>query len=168
MKFFKAIFIFSAFLIFSSCSSLSRIANLPIIHPDNPVIIIPGIMGSQLVDSETGDVVWGKVIDLKAVNPHEALIHPEIDGLELPTDQWPITENRDRLVPTNILTKYEMINRVAEVEAYQGLIQRFSQCGLQEGDIHQCTARDNLYLFGYDWRRDLVETARILGERIEE
>ncbi len=147
---------------------LSQFSDFPIIHPENPIIIIPGIMGSQLVDSKTGDVVWGKVIDLKAVDPHKALIHPEIDGLELPTDKWPINENRDRLVPTNILTKYEMINRIAEVEAYQGLIQRFSQCGLQEGDIHQCTARDNLYLFGYDWRRDLVETAIILGERIEE
>lgn len=156
-------------MLISSCGvSLPNISDFPIIHPENPIIIIPGIMGSQLVDSETGDVVWGKVIDLKTVDPHEALIHPNIDGLELPTDQWPINENRDRLIPTNILTKYEMINRVAEVEAYQGLIKRFSKCGLQEGDIHQCTARDNLYLFGYDWRRDLVETARILGERIEE
>lgn len=124
-------------------------------------------MGSQLVDSETGSVVWGKVIDLKSEKPHEALFHPDIDGLELPTNKRPISENKDRLVPTNILANYEMINRIAEVDAYQGLIQRFSQCGLNEGNIHQCTARDNLYLFGYDWRRDLVESAILLGERID-
>ena len=160
--------IWTMLFLLSCAGPLTRFSDLPIIHPENPIIIIPGMMGSQLVDSKTGDVIWGKVIDFKAVDPHEALIHPEIDGLELPTDKSPINENRDRLVPTNILTKYEMINRIAAVEAYRGLIQRFTQCGLQKGDIHQCTALDNLYLFGYDWRRDLVETARILGERIEE
>ncbi|MCH7764614.1 MAG: hypothetical protein IIB95_12900 [Candidatus Marinimicrobia bacterium] len=169
MKFIYSILSLLNLLIFASCGiPFTGISDLPVIHPKNPIIIIPGIMGSQLVDSKTGDMVWGKIIDLKAAKPHEALIHPEIDGLELPTDKRPISENRDGLVPTNILTNYEMINRVAEVEAYQGLIQRFSQCGLREGNIHQCTARDNLYLFGYDWRRDLVETARLLGERIEE
>ncbi len=169
MKFIKTILsIWMLLFLFSCGTPLFTINNLPIIHPKNPIIIIPGMMGSQLVDSKTGDVVWGKVIDLKSEKPHEALFRPDIDGLELPTNKRPISENKDRLIPTNILTNYEMINRIAEVEAYQGLIQRFSQCGLNEGNIHQCTARDNLYLFGYDWRRDLVESAILLGERIDE
>ena len=31
-------------------------------HPDrNPVIVIPGFLGSRLVDAESGKVVWGEV-----------------------------------------------------------------------------------------------------------
>jgi len=121
MKFIKTILsIWMLLFLFSCGTPLSTINNLPITHPKNPIIIIPGMMGSQLVDSKNGNVIWGKVVDLKAVDPHEALIHPDVDGLELPIDQVPISNNRDGLVPTNILTTYEMINRIAEVEVYQG------------------------------------------------
>jgi len=149
-----------------SCSQLPVIPSTNI-HPDSPIIIVPGIMGSQLVDPRTGNVIWGKILDLQAVDPHEAILKPEVDGLELPVDQRPITSNKDRLIPTAVLPKYQMINRVAEVEAYESLIEQFSQCGLQAGDLRNCTAQDNLYLFAYDWRRDLVETARLFGEQIE-
>lgn len=142
---------------------------IPTLPPFNsPVIIIPGMMGTQLVDPETQDVVWGKVLDLKALKPHEALIHPELDGLELPIDARPIQDNRDRLVPTALLARFKMINRILEVKVYQGLIEAFTHQGCQVGDIEHCTAGENLFLFPYDWRRDLVEGAILLGERIAE
>ena len=139
----------------------------PALPPFNsPVIIIPGMMGTQLVDPVTQAVVWGKVLDLKGLNPHEALIRPDQDGLELPIDARPIQANRDRLVPTSLLTSYKMINRILEVKVYKGLIDAFAHQGCQLGDIEHCTASDNLFLFPYDWRRDLVEGAMLLGERI--
>lgn len=142
---------------------------IPTLPPlSSPVIIIPGMMGTQLVDSETQDVVWGKVLDLKALNPHEALIRPDLDGLELPIDARPIQDNRDRLVPASLLTRFKMINRILEVKVYQGLIEAFAHQGCQVGDIEHCAAGDNLFLFPYDWRRDLVEGAILLGERIAE
>jgi len=161
----RMLFPFIGLLVYG-CSQLPVISPTNI-HPKSPIIIVPGIMGSQLVDPQTGNVIWGKILDLQAVDPHEAVLNPGVDGLELPVDQHPITANRDRLIPTAVLPKYQMINRVAEVEAYQSLIEQFSQCGLQEGDLRNCTARDNLYLFAYDWRRDLVETARLFAEQIE-
>ncbi|MEE9166728.1 MAG: hypothetical protein V3U24_04605 [Candidatus Neomarinimicrobiota bacterium] len=124
-------------------------------------------MGTQLIDPETGDVVWGKIFDLKAMGPHEALINPNRDGIELPINRRPIQHNRDKLVPSSIVTRFEMINRVLEVKVYQGLVETLSSCGLHKGDIQHCTAQDNLFLFPYDWRRDLVESAILLGERIE-
>ncbi|MCH8010654.1 MAG: hypothetical protein IIA61_01695 [Candidatus Marinimicrobia bacterium] len=142
--------------------------SFPAVHSSNPVIIIPGMLGSQLVDPENGNVIWGKIIDLKAVGPHEALINEEIDGIELPTNLRPIQRNRDRLIPSSIITRYKMVNRIMEVKIYQGLVETLSSCGLREGDIQKCTAQDNLFLFPYDWRRDLVESAVLLGERIEE
>ncbi len=137
-------------------------------HTENPIIIIPGIMGTQLVDPQTGNMVWGKMINLRAVDPHRALLDTALDGLELPTDRRPITANRDRLVPKSMLTEFEIINRIGEVKVYRELINTFSQCGLKPGDIEHCRQQENVFLFPYDWRRDLVETAQILADRIRQ
>ena len=168
-KFYPLVAIFFIISIFISCTAikLNVKEEFPQLHPTNPIIIIPGIKGSQLVDPVTEKVIWGKIFDLEVVDPHKALIKPDKDGIELPIDKRPITANRDRIVPTSILTKYKLINHIAEIEAYQGLMEVFTQCGLSEGDIQQCTINDNLYLFAYDWRRDLVETAQLLSDRIE-
>ena len=57
-----------ALVIFSGCSQKKQIVDLGKIynqsaksHPidRHPVILIPGIKGSRLVDSETGTVIWG-------------------------------------------------------------------------------------------------------------
>ena len=138
------------------------------IHPQSPVIIIPGMLGTQLLDPETGKVIWGKILDLKGLNPHQALINPDVDGLELPVDVRPIQNNRDRLIPISKLTSFQMINRILEVRVYRHLFESLSRCGLTEGNIQQCSINANLYFFPYDWRRDLVETAFLLGERINE
>ncbi|NOZ08395.1 MAG: hypothetical protein GXO91_05905 [FCB group bacterium] len=138
------------------------------VHTGTPIIIIPGIMGTQLVDPVTGNMVWGKMINLRAVDPHRALLDTALDGLELPTDRHPITANRDRLVPKSILTEFEIINRIGEVKVYRDLVNAFSRCGLKPGDIERCRQQENVYLFPYDWRRDLVETAQLLAERIRQ
>ena len=62
-------------LILTGCSSYSRTADLDALYTKtaseytikqnydkpqrNPVIVIPGLLGSELMDSETGTVVWG-------------------------------------------------------------------------------------------------------------
>lgn len=170
MKYFNVIVILftMAFLVCCTVLNLNVKEEFPQLHPTNPIIIIPGIKGSQLVDPVTEKVIWGKIFDLEVVDPHKALIKPDKDGIELPIDKRPITSNRDRIVPTSVLTKYKLIYHIAEIEAYQSLIEVFTKCGLSEGDIQQCTINDNLYLFAYDWRRDLVETAQLLSDRIEE
>ncbi|MCH8011731.1 MAG: hypothetical protein IIA61_07270 [Candidatus Marinimicrobia bacterium] len=141
---------------------------IPPLHLESPVIIIPGAMGTQLMDPQTGKVVWGKILDLKAMNPHEALINPQVDGLEFPIDARPIHENRDRLVPISELTSFQMINRILEVKVYRKLFKSLSSCGLKEGNIRQCSIDANLFFFPYDWKRDPVESAILLGERIDE
>jgi len=161
---FKWLQITATLLILTSCTLVERsqLRRLPTAHPSDPVIIIPGIMGSALVDTATGAVIWGKLLDLKAVNPHEALLFPAVDGVELPVD----SSHTDGLVATNVLSRYQMFNRVGTITVYEDLIQTFSNCGLNTGDIQHCAAGDNLYLFAYDWRQDLVQTAALLAQRI--
>ena len=108
------------------------------------------MLGTQLLDPETGKVVWGKILDLEAMNPHEALVNPDVDGLELPVDVRPIQNNRDRLIPISKLTSFQMINRILEVRIYRHLFNSLSRCGLTEGYIQQCSINANLYFFPYD------------------
>ncbi len=159
-------FIIALLCLLAGCTSIGFQLNGA--HPVNPIIIIPGILGTQLVDPVTGNMVWGKMINLRAVDPHQALLDSTLDGLELPTDQRPITANRDRLITSSVLTEFEIINRIGEVKVYRDLIDAFSQCGLAPGDIEHCRQQENVYLFPYDWRRDLVETAQLLAERIRQ
>ena len=66
-------------LTLQSCSLLNTLksSNLSQIHPSSPIVIIPGAMGSTLINPKTNDVVWGKLVDLEVANPHEALLFPE-------------------------------------------------------------------------------------------
>ncbi len=152
-------------VLFNSCGSLltPRGVAQPLIHPTNPIIIIPGMMGSTLRNPDTDEIVWGRMIDLRVANPHEALLFPEKDGVELPVD----STHSDGLIASSILSRFEMLNRIGSVTVYEDLIQNFSRCGLVEGDIQRCSGSDNIYLFSYDWRQDLVKTAQLLADRIE-
>ena len=58
-----------ALTVLSGCSQKDQVVDLGEIynrsakaHPidRNPVILIPGIQGSRLVDSETGTIIWGE------------------------------------------------------------------------------------------------------------
>lgn len=67
MKIILKIFVFTG-LFLTGCAANTRIPNFAELYnrsaqyketPRNPVILIPGILGSQLIKSETGRVVWG-------------------------------------------------------------------------------------------------------------
>jgi pimeloyl-ACP methyl ester carboxylesterase len=124
-----------------------------------PVIVIPGILGTELVNSETGEKVW------------PSIFRSSDDGLELPLGA-DLLSNRDKLVPKNIITTLRLSRLVPEVYIYHDLLGALKKYGgYREGDWDAPTAdgdRDTFYVFAYDWRRDNVETARLLIRRIEE
>jgi hypothetical protein len=57
------------------------------------VIIIPGLMGTELERSDTGKKVWGNYFDLTFGSPHRGLVDPRFDGLELPTSSRTMRDN---------------------------------------------------------------------------
>ncbi|MEJ7577179.1 MAG: hypothetical protein WKF74_09270 [Pyrinomonadaceae bacterium] len=126
-----------------------------------PLIVIPGILGSQLVNSRTGEVVW------------PSALRSTDDGLSLPVTP-DLRANRDDLIPTKIvktarLVKYRI---VPEVYVYQELIEALQSYGGYREGLWDAPApdgdRDAFYVFAYDWRRDNVENAQLLVARIEE
>jgi pimeloyl-ACP methyl ester carboxylesterase len=124
-----------------------------------PVIIIPGILGSQLVNEETGEVAWPSVF------------RASDDGLSLPVTP-DLARNRDHLVARKIIDTLKLSRLVPEVYVYHELLEAMRNYGgYREGDWTNPGSdgdRDTYYVFAYDWRRDNVETARELVRRITE
>ena len=122
-----------------------------------PVIVIPGILGSQLVNPAANEVVW------------PSLKRSERDGISLPISPR-LSDNRDSLVAREVLGTIKTPFLVPEIKVYQDLLtslQRYG--GFREGNWDnpgKDDYRDTYYVFPYDWRRDNVETAQLLIKQI--
>lgn len=118
-----------------------------------PVIIIPGISGSQLIDPRTGKTVWFSV---KRGKP---------DDLRLPITSAALGRNRDGLRAGDIIRSVEL-PVLPDVEVYQTLIDALIAHGYTEALWSKPKAADAFYVFPYDWRQDNVETAHLLLRKI--
>jgi len=121
-----------------------------------PVIVIPGLIGSELVNSKTGQKVWFKT----------RRVHT--DDLRLPIGPN-LSANRDSLVPGDILRDVKS-TVFPRTDVYGGLLASFVAGGYREGRWDSPPARgyeNTVYVFPYDWRRDNVENARLLVRKVE-
>jgi len=118
-----------------------------------PIIIIPGISGSELVNPANGKTVWFNVKRDKD------------DDLRLPMTSPTLSRNRDSLRPGDIIRKVEL-RVLPDVEIYQTLIESLKEHGYTEATWNNPKATDVFYVFAYDWRRDNVESAQLLMQRM--
>ncbi len=123
-----------------------------------PIIIIPGITGSDLVNSKTDEVVWFKAGRSKD------------DDIRLPISPV-LSRNRDSLVPKDIIREIKLLKFLPEIEIYERLANALeTKGGYTEGKWDapgENGDRDTYYVFPYDWRRDNVENARLLLTKVE-
>jgi pimeloyl-ACP methyl ester carboxylesterase len=121
-----------------------------------PIIVIPGMLGSHLVNKRTGEKVWPRA-------------HPKEDDLSLPTSP-DLKKNRDDVVATGVVETAKLGFPIPEIKVYEELTETLANhAGYKRGDIDEPPPggdRDTFYLFAYDWRRDNVETAQLLAEKI--
>lgn len=130
----------------------------------NPIIVIPGLLGSRLVDGD-GRVVWGEfggdAIDLKSAAGRRALALP-ISGRE-----WP----KDGVRPDGALEKVTVSAGFDfRFNAYSGMLRAFGVGGYLDeglGEIDYGADHFTCFQFGYDWRRSCAENAVLLGRLIE-
>jgi pimeloyl-ACP methyl ester carboxylesterase len=121
------------------------------------VIVIPGILGSELINSKTGATVWPSAFrtsnDVLPINPN-------------------LEANRDDLVPGKILETVRLARILPEVYVYRDLLEALRHyAGYREGSWENPGTdgdRDTFYVFAYDWRRDNVANARELIRRVEQ
>jgi len=135
--------------------------------PLRPVIIIPGVMGTALKNRMTGKRVWGSYFQMRFLSPHKGITDPAYDGLELPTASLDPMENRDAIIPAGLLKRMTLIPRFIAVTVYERWVKILWRQGYRNGDIRHPQKGDKCFVFFYDWRRDLVESAALLADRIE-
>ena len=122
-----------------------------------PIIIIPGMLGSRLVNKRTGKNVWPRA-------------HPNEDDLKLPISP-DLKKNRDDVVATEVVEKARLGFLIPEIKVYEDFIDTLANhAGYKRGNIDDPSLggyQDTFYLFSYDWRRDNAETAQLLSEKID-
>jgi pimeloyl-ACP methyl ester carboxylesterase len=124
-----------------------------------PIIFIPGMLGSRLVNRRTAEVVWP---DLR------------VDGeaIALPISAPVLAQNTDDVVATEVVEEAKVSALIPEISVYGPLLEALERYGGYKRASFDAPPpggdRDTLYLFPYDWRRDVVESARTLGCMIEE
>jgi pimeloyl-ACP methyl ester carboxylesterase len=123
---------------------------------ENPIIIIPGLAGSELVNQKTGEVVWFKFPRSKD------------DDLRLPVSAN-IAKNRDNLIAGDILRslKFGLFPRI---DVYSSLIEAFKTNSGYHEELWDTpsdkAAEKAIYVYPYDWRLDNVENARLLVRKV--
>ncbi len=175
--------LFLALGVFNGCSQKRPVVKLGEIynrsaksHPidRHPVILIPGIKGSRLIDGETGTVVWGAFGGM-GLNPNTSA---GLNLFSVPMKQGaPLNELRDSVVTDGILDSVNI--RLAglsfNLKAYYNIISILGAGQYLDSDITYEDSRVDYgddhftcFQFPYDWRLSIDENARLLGEFIEE
>jgi len=139
----------------------------------NPVIVVPGIGGSKLMDPESGRVVWGAFAGTYA-NPSRP------DGARLVAlpmaEGRPLPELRDGVEATGALdrVRVRLLGLPIEPQAYLYILRTLGVGGYRDetlgrmGQLDYGPGHFTCFQFPYDWRRDNVENARRLHEFILE
>ena len=150
-------------LVVNGCISAHRTPNLERIFAEakgrtgkRPVIVIPGTLGSELINSRTGEKVW------------PSAFRTADDGLPMSPN---LEANHDDLVPGKIIETLKLARLVPEVYVYRDLLEALrNYAGYHERDWNNPGVEgdhDSFYVFSYDWRQDNVANARELTRRIE-
>ena len=120
------------------------------------MIVIPGILGTELINPKTEQTVWPSAFrtadDTLPISPN-------------------LEANRDELVPGKILETVRLARILPEVYVYRDLLEALRRyAGYRQAtweDPGSDGDRDAFYVFAYDWRRDNVANARELVQRIQ-
>jgi len=169
-----------------ACSSRQSVVPLGEIYSEpaqkigaerNPVVVIPGILGSNLVERDTRQIVWGAFVygAADADYPEGARLFalPMGEGV-------PLSGLRDNIEPDGVLESLEAnvsLLRITALEPYKGIIRALAAGRYVDRDIVRAASAGSdpvdyaglhftCFQFDYDWRRDIAENAARLDELI--
>lgn len=172
--------IFSTVVFLSACSSvrspdLGHIYDRAARYHDakrNPVIVIPGVLGSRLVSGQDGTVAWG-AFGGGAANPEKAS-GARLVALPMRRDAA-LRELTDEVVTDGSLDRIELnlFGLPISLNAYAQILGSLGAGGYRDETLGSKGAIDygddhyTCFQFDYDWRRDIAENAQRFGEFIK-
>ena len=122
-------------------------------EPQRPLILIHGFMGSRLRDPDTERVAWGTLANV--------LLHGNRDTLALAIDD-------SEVLPGENLEPFEIFDGLLGVKYYGKTVRSFPEVGgYRLGDIDDPQPGDSAFVFLFDWRRDIDESARQLADAVD-
>ncbi|MFD0056952.1 hypothetical protein ACFVHR_24880 [Streptomyces sp. NPDC127168] len=115
------------------------------------VVIVPGIMGSELLDTTTSRIVWG--LSEAGWLIKSWTMPGGMTALQMTEDE--LTGRSGRIKPLQLLRHSAWTPYFKGFEPYTDLISA----------VHECTAHpDQVLEFPYDWRMPVAHNARLLAE----
>lgn len=141
--------------------------------PDrNPIIVIPGILGSKLIDRQSGKSLWG-AFDGRFANPGNP---DDLRLLAVPISRGPQATPRTegQIEPNGVLDRirFRILGIPLQLQAYANILSTLGAGGYRDeslgllGEIDYGTNHFTCYQFDYDWRLDNVANAKRLHEFI--
>lgn len=139
----------------------------------NPVVVIPGILGSRLADAETGRVVWGAFtgdfVDPEVPADARLAAVPMREGAAL-------RDLTDTVAAEGVLdrVRLRLLGLPIEQAAYLQILGTLGVGGYRDQELGEAGAVDygedhyTCFQFAYDWRRDIVESAQALDGFLRE
>ena len=134
----------------------------------NPVIVVPGMMGSKLQHGETGRILWG-VFNNKSIDPDVA---DDVRLLCCPIDGSHLDEFDDGVVAPGVIDtlEIEIAGLSLSHQAYLNILRMLGVGGYRDEELGRAGAIDygdrhfTCFQFPYDWRRDNACNARRLHD----
>jgi hypothetical protein len=131
--------------------------------PTDLVVVLPGIMGSQL--RQDGHLVWGP--SAGAARHAITTLGRSIRRLRLPYgigDDHP----RDGVEPAGVMPDLHLLPGIwTPVKGYDVLLRRLRSLGYREVSADPAAAPGNLLPLGYDWRLSSRWTGQWVGAQVE-
>ncbi len=122
-----------------------------------PIILVPGILNMALVNSKTRETVW------------PSAFRSDDDELNLPITGDPLNSH-DNLIATKAIESARFLPLTPRVNILGDLLEALqTYAGYKKGNWDNPAPdgdHDTFYTFVYDWRRDNVQIAQQLIERI--
>lgn len=135
----------------------------------NPVIVVPGFLGSKLVNKDTGKNIWGEFTGADGLLPSDKRMLDTSFPMKYGVPLNKIVSND---VPDGVLDQVtvKILGIPFHENQYQNLVNVLKHGGYQpEGEpLSPGKHYHNLFQFGYDWRMDLPANAAKLHEFILE
>ena len=139
----------------------------------NPVVMIPGLTGSRLVDEETGQTVWG-AFGGGSARPNRAP-GARLIGMPMARGQT-LAELRDTVRPDGVLeeVKVRLLGLPLSLKAYFYILGALGAGGYRDEELGLSGAVDwgkdhfTCFQFDFDWRRDNAENATRLATFLEQ
>ena len=139
----------------------------------NPVILVPGILGSRLYDDASSTLVWGAFSG--EFSDPETPEGARLIALPLSADQ-PLENVRDNVRPDGALDslRINLAGLPLTFAAYRNILQSLGVGGFRDQVLGEAGRIDyggehfTCFQFDYDWRRDNVENAKRLHRFILE